>query len=482
MTEAPENSFNTPNLSFTSIDVENLTNPAKPPPPRIHAANTYNNGVKAALSGDKQMGYRMIASSVDIDPTFREGWYAIGNANGDLMLLAASVACMRRLLEIDSNDVKALVNMGWRLHHLGWVEEAKKTAERALALDDKDPHALANLAMAESVLGNNKKSLSLARRAFEICQEPVIELQLAFSLLYDEKWIEGLRHFESRFPYKLNAFGNYQYYPYQRWQGQEVETLLVVADQGMGDSLCYLRFIAATAARVKTLILNIHPETVRLFRAILQDIENVQIVPMPHPFPLADAWEPIVSLPVTLGLTDEQFESAPWPRMPGFKLPAPWTVPERKLHIGIAWAGNAINDIDRWRSMDVQNFLDLYRVPGIQLYSLQVGQHVEDLHKAGCAALIKDLSPYIHDAADTIAIINELDMVITIESFVAWLAAAADKECWVAYSRMGGDYRFGRNRLSPIWASRTRIFKQDKGADWKAVFGRIVEALKERVR
>ena len=185
----------------------------------------------------------------------------------------------------------------------------------------------------------------------------------------------------------------------------------------MGDALSFLRFLPTAAARVDTVKLYLMPELVRLARAMLQDWPNIQIQAMSiADFPEADAWCPLTSLPVALGLTDDAFEHAPGLPVPGFALPPVWKQKGRKLHVGIAWAGSPLNDIDRWRSIPFTQFLDLAKVEGVQLYALQLGPHQQDLWQAGCGAVVRDVGRQISDVADTVAILRDLDLVITIES------------------------------------------------------------------
>lgn len=454
---------------------------------RVQAVNAFNDGVKLAkgdgVTQDLKMAFRMMSAAVDIDPGLKEGWFGIGNAVGDMNMLGAAVACMRRTVELDPQNLKAWVNLGHRLYHLGRHSEARHATERALEIDPENQFALTNLSLIESVAGNNKKALSLAKRAWEAEQknptgDPAVEMQMAFAHLYASEWIEGLKWFNVRFRYKLH---DHLHHPYPEWQGEQGGTLVVFADQGMGDAICYSRFIPEAAARVEKLICVVQPEIVKLYRTLLQDAVNIDIVPLPAPYPYADYWTSLTSLPVPLGLTNKQFEDAPWLRVPGFKLPTSWKVPDRRLHIGICWAGNPQNDVDRWRSIPFEHFLGLYRVPGIQLYSLQVGSEAQQLELAGARPLVRDLAPHIREVTDTLAIMRELDLVIVIESAVAWMAAQLGMECWVPYSWNGGDYRFGRSRVHPLWTSKTRVFKQGQDARWEPVFDRIVEALRERV-
>lgn len=442
---------------------------------RAAAVQVFNQGVHANAT-DKQLSYKLLTSSVDIDPTFNAGWYQVGNCNADMGLLAASVACYRRALEIDPTDAKSWTNLGHRLYHMGRLDEAYEATQRAIDLDVELAFAWTNLSLIESVQGKGDLAIEHARRAFELDPQPIVETALAFALMFHGEYAEGLKHFEARFPYKLPSFTQY---PYPQWRGEDLagKTILIQADQGLGDTLCYVRFVPAVARRAGKVVMVIQPELVRLFNAMLQDHTNIEIHPQPAAFPQADYWTSTVSLPVALGLTNDEIIAAPNLPMPPFSAPPIWKAPDRKMHIAICWAGAAQNGIDTWRSMKVEQFLELYRVPGIQLYSVQVGERANELHNAGCAAAIKDLAPHIRDVADTVAILREMDLVICVETSLGHIAGAMEKPCWILLARNGGDYRAGRTGRKQLWNPKTILFRQGEDARWEPVLDDVVGAL-----
>jgi hypothetical protein len=158
-----------------------------------------------------------------------------------------------------------------------------------------------------------------------------------------------------------------------------------------------------------------------------------------------------------------------------------WKVSDTKLHIGIQWAGAKKNDIDQWRTLPLTEFLNLYKVPGIQLYGLQVDDHKQDLVSFCCESLVRDLSPWISDLVDTVSILNNLDMVICCESALAHIAGALNKEVWIPYSFHSHDYRLGHDGSAILWYKNHRLFIQDRDMRWDRVFDRIVQALQEKV-
>lgn len=460
------------------------------PQARAAAIDRYNQAVafiqkgKDVVGHDPATAYRLFSSSVEIDPSFKEGWYAVGNANTDLQKRAAAVAAYRRTLEVTPDDAGALSNMGWQLHLLGRHAEAMAATLQALKVNPDLAAAWTNLSLIQSVGGQLDAAVRSAEKGVALDTEhrPEIAMALAFALLHRRELARGFQHFEARFKYRLPQ---YESLPYPIWAGEALtaKTLLVIAEQGMGDALSFLRFVPLAAARGGLVMVMVHTELVRFAQQILGGFTNVLVGPQQQQLPAADFWVSIGSLPLALGLNDGQILAAELPPAPYHAIGSnfPWKIAGRSLHVGICWGGDPRNDIDVWRSVALDQMLDLYRAPGIQLYSLQVGERAQDIVNSGAGALVKDLAPFIRDVADTAALIRELDLVITCESAVGHIAGAVDADTWVFYSHNGGDWRIGRDERGPLWYPRHRVFKQGPDAQWQPVFDRMVAALKQRV-
>ena len=136
------------------------------------------------------------------------------------------------------------------------------------------------------------------------------------------------------------------------------------------------------------------------------------------------------------------------------------------------------NMIDKHRNIPVEYFFELLRVPGVQLYSLQVDQRKTMLHEAGGAGLVRDLSGYIRDVVDTWGLLRDLDLVITCESALGHIAAAAGKECWVPYSHLGRDYRIGLDGIDRLWTPNHFIWPQGPSMRWDRAFDDMAAALR----
>jgi tetratricopeptide (TPR) repeat protein len=453
---------------------------------RETAVKFHNQGVAAAkdksASTNLATAFQLFASACHADPTWAHGYYQYGNNCSELNYYKTSIAAYQRALQCEvtkEEEAKIYANMGWSYFVDGQVDKSFKALHKALELDKNYAGTWTNLSQVYSLLDDEENAIKYAKKGFDLDPDnPVSEAAYAFALLFGRQLKLGFEHFEIRFKWRLHQFLQY---PYPKWLGEDGKTVFLVADQGMGDTLCFARFVHQAAKRAKFIHAYVQSPLMRLFMHAFMDIPNINLLPFGSSFPQADAWTTFVSLPFALGLSDEEIRQAKQIDYPRVSLPTTWMVPDQKLHIGIQWGGSKLNDIDKYRTIPVEYFLDLCRVPGVHLYSIQVGDHTDDANIIGAHALIKNLSPYIGDVTDTCSLLRELDLVICCESALAHICAMVGKECWVASSFQGRDYRIGHRADDMLWTPRHRVFRQGKDLNWKPVFERIAEALNERV-
>lgn len=465
--------------------------------PRVHAIDLFNRA-QALIPTDPRLAYQMLASAVITDPEFADGWSLLGAALADLGSLPASCEAYRSALRLpDSSDIggmtpilrhRCLLQLGHRLTHqtvVSWdsLEEAESVLMQAILMGkgfDESVNAFCytNLSLIAAHYGDMEAEMHYAEKGYVGHPDPATELGLGFARLFQGEYVSGLEHFEARFPHQMQP---YLSLPAPRWDGDEVETLFVLSEQGLGDALSFARFIPAAAARVGSLIYPVQPALVKLLTDTFRHIENVHIVPQDRVIEQADAWCPVFSLPLALSLTTDQIG------LQEFRVPVQpventsWKQKNARFHVAIAWAGAPNNGIDFHRSIPFTEFLALRNIPGIALYSVQVGDRAKETHDMGCSALVKDMSMYIHQASDTAGILGEMDAVVTAESFVGHLAGAIGKRCLLMCSRFGRDWR-----SSPylgdkaLWYPNTIVLRQGDDAKWAPVFQRAAEILRVR--
>lgn len=448
---------------------------------------------QAARDGkaDWQQAYQHHSSAVMNDDTAGLMWHELGNDLADMQHSSAALAAFRRSIELPDGDIpgdmngmareKSLVQIAYRLYVLGRIDEASQWIDIAIGPNCKSAQAYCVRSLILSMQGEHLLACENARHGLELDPtNSTIETALGLNLLFRGDLAEGLKHFEARFRYKLKHFLTF---PYPQWHGEQGKTVFLVADQGLGDTLSFARFLPEAAKRCKFMYVGAHKELVRLFRASFQHIPNIEIVPpMATGWPPCEAWTTFVSLPTALGLNDDQIKNAKGIKIQPFTVPMSWKSPDRKFHIGVSWSGSPASDIAHHKSFPVECLLRLYEIPSVQLYSLQCDDRRNDLHAAGCAALIRDLSPFINDVADTTAILKHLDLIVTVESALGHIAGACGKRTIIPYSALGQDYRLGRNGENIIWYGKHSVVKQKLNEPWSLTFERVVEAAREELK
>lgn len=450
---------------------------------RNTAVKFYNQAV-ASVNDDKNPNrythaYQLFASACHTDPTWFTAHFESGNNNNNLNHIEAAVAGWRLALQCEASiedRAKAYVNLGWRLHSLGRTQEALVTTLKGIKLDPTLHLGPLNLSMVYATLCDRPKMLEAARKAFELApKEPNAEMALAFALLFDGQYVEGFKHCEARFAWRLQSFLQY---PYPRWEGQLGSTIFLVAEQGLGDTLSFARFIPMAAKKCKYMHLYVQPPLLRLFQHAFVGIPNLNLIPTPAPFPSADYWTTFNSLPWALHLDEDEIRQTQQITSPKLRMPLNWKATGKKLHVGIAWSGSPANDIDKYRNIPVTQFFELLSVSGVQLYSLQKDSMAGQIHDAGGAPFVRDLTPYISDVADTCDILRNLDLVICCESALGHIAAVTNTPCWHPYSYMGRDWRLGLSGENMLWRPKShRVFCQGPDQRWQPVFDEICAEL-----
>lgn len=459
---------------------------------RNRAIEARNKAVEVVAT-DKQVAYRLVVSAVEYDPSFADGWAFLGDCLSDLGSIEAACSAYRTALALpdgelagDMNPVlrqRCLMQLGHRLLDnrvitFDRIAEARRFTDRAIAMGGPaTAFALTNRSLIASHEYDQTTELRCSREGFELAAgKAECELGLAFAELFNGHYADGLKHFEARFETSLPAYRNL---PWRRWDGGKCGSLLVLFDMGLGDTLSFARFVPAAASRAEKVVFQVQAELLRLLTDMMAPWKNIEVRPQEHVLADVECWCPVFSLPVALGYPDQLIRVASG--VPLQVKPVEntsWKARDARLHVAISWAGMAGNGIDPHRSIQFEKFLRLREVPGIKLYSVQVGERAHELHDAGGTGLVRDMSAWIRDARDTAGILAEMDCVVACESFVAHLAGAMGKRCYTLVSRLGRDWRsspYMDNRA--LWYPNTMVVRQGDDCSWGPVFDRVVDLL-----
>ncbi|TJZ77475.1 tetratricopeptide repeat protein [Chitiniphilus eburneus] len=377
----------------------------------------------------------------------------------------------RLALSLAPDEARIHANLAGLLTQQGRLVEAEAAYRRALALDPRDPLTHSNL----GVLLAGQARDAEAENAFitalaTVPGHPRARLNRAFLLLARGQWRPGWVEHETRFdPHLKYPTLRPAHLPGQRWQGQSLagQSILLWLEQGYGDQIQFCRYAMRLkqmgAARVAVAC---QPVLVTLLRS-LGGVDQV----LAHTDTQAaglrfDYWAMSMDVPRHGGGTPET-----WPASLPYLAPDPahrarWQarLPDSGFKVGVCWRGNPLHHNDRQRSLPaVATLAPLARIPGIHWISLQPG--TQPSAPEGMALL--PLGAEFEDFADTAAVIDQLDLVISVDSAVAHLAGALACPCWVLLPAIGTDWRWQRERGDSPWYPETmRLFRQDQPGDW----------------
>jgi len=379
---------------------------------------------------------------VALQPEFPNARYHLGVALGDAEKFEDARASLTQVIEAEHENAQAHNSLGFVASQQRQPYEAINCFERAIELQPNYTHAHVNLGM---------------------------------SLLQVGDYPRGFTEYEWR---PVNGF----HCPHPKWDGHAIpeKTLLVYTDQDAGDAIQFARYLPLAAQRCKNLILTCSAELMPIFATmpgVAQIRENEKIAVAEF-----DTYLPLMSLPHVFGTTLDTIP-ATVPYVDAAALCRRKVNPSLLLsesgdpRIGIVWAGNTNNRIDRHRSCPLNDFLPILTVPEISFYSLQRGEHQKDLTDLPPHIQVHDLEPHLGKFDDLAVIIDQLDLVISVDSSVTHIAGALGKPVWTLLSHVA-DWRWMLDGETTPWYPTMRLFRQTRPGDWSGVIERMAEALR----
>ncbi len=245
---------------------------------------------------------------------------------------------------------------------------------------------------------------------------------------------------------------------------------MVWAEQGVGDVINFARVLPRLTARGARVAFVCAPEIAPVIDAGMRGVAKV--LAAPAKIGRADFHVPLLSVP---GLLGPPWETAPH-EVPYLKVPAGRKPPEALtlappgLKIGFAWAGNPKHGNDKRRSVYLSRFLPLMDIPGLQWFSLQVGEVPRaQIAELGVEPLFADLAPELKDFGDTAATLAALDLLLSVDTAPVHLAGALARPVWVLMP-FAPDWRWRLNRADTPWYPTMRLLRQPRVGDWDSVF------------
>ena len=427
-------------------------------------------------------GQRAVAAQPDLAAAHSN----LGNALRDKGRLEEAVHHFFRALAIDPGFVEAHNNLAHAYIEMERWDDAIASDDRALALQPGFAKAWLNRGTACMGKGNAVEAEQAYRRAMA-CQSDYADAHwnLSIALLLRGQYTEGWREFEWRRHASVrNVLGTLQQeLDTPPWDGTPIEnaTLLVYAEQGLGDTIQFVRYLPLVRAhsRARRVIFLCPPALAGLFPQ--NDEWNAEIIA-----PSAelegqvldlDQHIALLSLPLVLQRFEPLLATGPYLRTDPVKR-AVWRArlgSSSRTKVGLVWKGNPQHVDDRRRSIDPRLFSPLLEVPDTDFYSLQVPAASVESASSPLNGLI-DFTEYLTDFAETAALMEELDLIISVDTATAHLAGALGRPVWTLLP-FAPDWRWGLGSESTPWYSTMRLFRQKTAGAWEAVVQRVVAEL-----
>ncbi len=424
--------------------------------------------------------------AIALRPDLAEVHYNRGNILQDLRRFDAALASYDRALALRPDHAEAHYNRANLLHVLKRYEDALAGFDQALQLRPDHAEAAANRGAVLHDLGRHAEALASLERASAL--RPALadsRYNEALCRLLLGDFARGWQDHEWRWETEQLRNGK-RHFRQPLWLGSDDiggKTILLHAEQGLGDTIQFCRYAPLVAACGGQIVLEVQPPLRELMRSLLA---RCTIVSRGEALPDFDTHCPLLSLPLAFGTRLDTIPSAvPYLAAQADKH-ALWRDrlgPREGLRIGLVWAGNPRkelpnrNRIDAQRSICFDALSPLFDVAGCRFYSLQKGvDALAQLRQSAWRDRVIDWTDELHDFSDTAALVENLDLVISVDTSVAHLAGALGKPFWLL-NRYNTCWRWLVDRDDSPWYPTARLFRQDATRDWSAVIARVRAAL-----
>ena len=467
-------------------------------------------GLVCAETGRHDEAVDWISKAIESGRPNPAHYFNLGLVLADLGRLEEAETAHRKAVELAPDNAEFLTSLGGILHKRDKADEAAEAFEAAIDRDPQSFNAVNGLAMAKEAQGLTVEAEVGYRRALELGEAPSLyfnlgnvlkdqhradeavdafnraidmrsdfaeaHVHLAFALLLRGDFEQAWREYEWR--WAVPVFGTpVRKLPQPMWDGKGLDgqCILLHAEQGFGDTLQFARYAAVANRMGGRVVLECEPQLTRLMETAA-GVERA--VPRGDTVTGFDCHAPLLSVPRLLGTTidtipgDSPYLFAPAAAATKWK---ERLAGEAGLKVGIAWQGSMEKRGNPTRACPLAALRPLLEEPGVRLFSLQKDPPESDLP---LPEAIVDLSGELVDFAETAAVMEALDLVVTIDTAVSHLAGGLGRPTWVLLST-ASDWRWLMEREDSPWYPSARLFRQTGPRRWEDVVARVQAALRD---
>ncbi len=419
------------------------------------------------------------SKAIKLKPEYAEAHSNLGLVLQEQGKLDEAAKSFHLATELNPDHAEVHNNLGTFLQEQGKLDEAAERYKKAIALEPNHAKAHNNLGAALQEQGKYEEAMEYYKRAISLTPDYAeAHMNRSFVLMLTGNLEEGWPEYEWRLHTKDRISRTFQQ---PRWDGTPLNnsSILVHAEQGLGDTIQFVRYLPMVQAKGGYVIFECQKNLFRLLKNNAGFDEIIEKASANEENSHFDVQVPLLSLPGIFGTTFDNIPS----NVPYITVdPVPveewnaWIGYNDDFKIGIVWAGSPHHKNDRTRSCKLEDFAQLAEIPGLSFYSVQKGPASAEAFNPPGGMKIINLENKMNDFADTAAIIVNLDLVISVDTAVAHLAGALGKPVWNLLP-FAPEWRWQLNLADSPWYPGMRLFRQSQPNDWTGVFEQVKKAL-----
>jgi Tfp pilus assembly protein PilF len=461
-------------------------------------------------AGELQRAEKMLRQIIQEDCRSGEAWFFLGVICQRLKRQAEAVDHYEQSLRLLPDLAEAHNNLGVVLQDMGKIPEAEERFREAIRQMPDYPEAYNNLGNALQDQGQYAEAVEAYRQALKFrpvylnalkhmgnalralgrlneaiaCYEEGLRHAPDHALLHMARglvWIQ-MGDFARGWPeceWRLRGPNQpIHRLPQPVWDGGDLggRTILIIAEQGLGDTIQFIRYAPLVARRGGRVVV----VCVQVLSRILATCPGVDsVIVEGDPLPEIACYAQVMSLPAILGTTLQTIPSQVPYLAADPSIVARWRDALHGINefkIGVVWQGFPKHTKDRERSFRLAHLEPVARVPGVRLFSLQKNFGLDQIKEVSDRFLVTDLGHRLNDFVDTAAVMRNLDLVISADSSPAHLAGALGVPVWMPLPYIC-DWRWMTEREDSPWYPTMRLFRQRRFGDWDELFTRLASEL-----
>ncbi len=422
--------------------------------------------------------------AIRLKPDYAEAYNQLGIVLNEQGKSEQAIENHRHALQLKPDSAEFYSNLGIALKSTERFDEAFENYRRAIDLDPQFHEAYYNLANALQEEGNCTEAIENFRRAVDLKPDYAsAHWNLALALLANEEFEEGWKKYKWRRNAKLESILYLHRFKKPRWDGSSFpgKRLFVHYEQGLGDNMQFLRYLPMVKARGGTVIF----ETLAQLHGLLRGFDYIDeliesSLDGTPPNVEFDFYVSLLDMPSIFGTTIETVPA---------EVPYLWADSDRTKYwqqrlsdghfkVGIVWAGSVEHKNDHNRSCRLEHFAPLAQIEGVCLYGLQKGPAAGQVEEIAEKMPIENLGQEFLDFCDTAGAVENMDLVISVDTSVLHLAGAMGKPVW-ALLPFAAEWRWMLKRQDSPWYPTMKLFRQKTRGDWNEVFERMAGELRK---